>query len=78
MASAAFANGVWLLAAGDFPSLLTSLLLSEAVIAAWSIGQAARFRRKWQAVLASYGLPALGEGIDIPHRPLADDEEPEQ
>ncbi|MFF4791919.1 hypothetical protein ACFY2M_19620 [Streptomyces sp. NPDC001276] len=68
-AGAVFVNGVWLLATGGYPSLLTTLLLSELVTTAWSIGQAARFRRKWQTVLASYELPALGEGIDIPNRP---------
>ncbi|MFB7736251.1 hypothetical protein ACFC08_18060 [Streptomyces sp. NPDC056112] len=62
-------SGVWLLVTGGLPSLLTTLLAGQAVTTAWSIGQAARFRRKWQTVLASYELPALGEGIDIPNRP---------
>ena len=73
-AGAAFVNGVWVLATGGYPSLLTTLLLSALVTTAWSIGQAARFRRRWQAVLVSYNLPALGEGIDIPHRPPLDEE----
>ncbi|HEY9372848.1 hypothetical protein [Streptomyces sp.] len=68
------ANGVWLAATGDVPSLMTTLLLSEAVTTAWSLWRAARFRRKWQTVLASYSLPALGEGIDIPGRPPLDEE----
>lgn len=74
-ASALFVNAVWLTVTGGYPSPLTTLLLSEAVTAAWSIGQAARFRRKWQSVLASYDLPALGEGIDTPHRPPLNDGE---
>lgn len=73
-AAAAFVNGVWLVATGGTPSLLTTLLLGEAVTTVWSLVQAARFRRKWQKVLASYHLPALGEGIDIPNRPPAGEE----
>ncbi len=68
-AGAAVANGAWLFTTGHSASLFTMLLLSEAVTTAWGIGQAVRFRRKWLAVLASYNAPALGEGIDIPHRP---------
>lgn len=68
-AAALFVNGVWLLVAGRTPSLLTTLLAGEAVTTVWSLVQAARFRRKWQAVLDAYNRPALGEGIDIPHRP---------
>jgi hypothetical protein len=68
-------NAVWFAVTGELPSLLTSLLVTEAVTAVWSIGQAARFYRKWMTVLASYDLPALGEGIDTPGRPPADDED---
>lgn len=73
-AGAALVNGAWLLATGDVPSLMTTLLLGQAITSLWSIVQAARFRRKWQAVVASYNLPALGEGIDIPGRPPVDEE----
>jgi hypothetical protein len=74
VAGAAVVNGVWLAATGEPPSLMTALLGAEAVTTAWSLVQAARFRRKWQAVLASYNRPALGEGIDIPGRPPLDEE----
>jgi hypothetical protein len=40
----------------------------------WSLWQAARFHRKWLAVLDAYRRPALGEGIDIPHRPPTDEQ----
>lgn len=73
-AGALFVNGAWLLTTGGYPSLLTTLFLSEAVTTAWSLGQALRFRRRWLAVVASYQLPALGEGIDTPHRPPLDEE----
>jgi hypothetical protein len=36
--------------------------------------QAYRLNRDWQRVMASYNLPALGEGIDIPHRPPVEEE----
>ena len=73
--AAAAVNGVWFAVTGSLPSLVTSLITVEAVTTVWSIGQAARFRRKWLTVLASYDRPALGEGIDIPHRPPVDDED---
>lgn len=67
-------NAVWFAATGELPSVLTSIVAADTVVAAWSIGQAARFRRKWQTVLDAYERPALGEGIDIPHRPPVEDE----
>lgn len=73
-AAALIVNAVWFVATGHLPSLLTSLLVTEAVTAVWSIGQAARFYRKWMGVLASYDLPALGEGIDTPGRPPVDED----
>lgn len=74
-ATALVVNAVWFAVTGDVPSLVTLLLVTEAVTAVWSIGQAARFYRKWMTVLASYDLPALGEGIDTPGRPPVDDED---
>jgi hypothetical protein len=74
-ATALVVNGAWFVATGDVPSLVTSLIALEAVTTVWSIGQAARFYRKWMVVLASYDLPALGEGIDTPGRPPVDDED---
>lgn len=68
-------NAAWFLITGRFPSLLTSLIAADIVTTLWGAGQAIRFRRKWQAVLASYNRPALGEGIDTPHRPPLDDED---
>jgi hypothetical protein len=65
--------GTWLLATGEPPSLLVTIVVSQAVAYTWSTGQAIRFQRKWQQVLAAYERPALGEGIDIPNRPPADD-----
>jgi hypothetical protein len=73
--AAALVNAAWFAVTRDFPSVLISIVAADTVAAVWSIGQAARFRRKWQQVLASYELPALGEGIDTPHRPPADDED---
>ncbi|MFF7837617.1 hypothetical protein ACFZC6_02090 [Streptomyces ossamyceticus] len=72
--AAALVNAIWFVTTGGFPSVLVSIVAADTVVAAWSIGQAARFRRKWQTVLDAYERPALGEGIDIPHRPPADDE----
>ncbi|MBD0673928.1 hypothetical protein [Streptomyces sp. CBMA156] len=68
-------NGVWLVVAGEMPSPMTGLVCAQIVTTAWSLVRAVRFRRKWQAVLDSYNKPALGEGIDIPHRPPADNKE---
>jgi hypothetical protein len=70
-------NALWFAATGHTPSLLVGLLAADAVTAVYGAAQAIRFRRKWQQVLASYNLPALGEGIEIPHRPPADDEKSE-
>lgn len=67
-------NAVWYVAAGGFPSVLVSILAADTAVAVWSITQAAHFRRKWQTVLDAYERPALGEGIDIPHRPPADED----
>jgi len=64
----------WQVAFGRWPSLLELLVAAEAATTVWSLWQAARFRRKWLAVLDAYGRPALGEGIDIPHRPPADEQ----
>ncbi|MBK3582253.1 hypothetical protein JHN49_00415 [Streptomyces sp. MBT57] len=75
MAGALVVTGIWFMAAGETPSPMTSLVCAQLMTTAWSLFQAARFRRKWQAVLVSYNKPALGEGIDIPHRLPADDEE---
>ncbi|MEW1629690.1 hypothetical protein AB0387_20170 [Streptomyces sp. NPDC089173] len=74
MAGALVVTGIWFVAAGETPSPMASLVCAQFVTTAWSLFQAARFRRKWQAVLASYNKPALGEGLDIPHRPPADNE----
>lgn len=75
MAGALLARGIWFVAAGETPSPMTTLVCAQLVTIAWSLIQAIRFRRKWQEVLASYNEPALGEGIEIPHRPPADNEE---
>lgn len=75
-AAGAVVNGTWYLATGSLPSLLTSLIAADIVTALWGAWRAMRFRRKWKAVLASYERPALGAGIDIPHRPpLGDDQQ---
>lgn len=73
VAAAAAVNAVWWLAVRDLPSLVTSLICSQVVTWAWGGVQVYRLNRRWQAVLASYDLPALGEGIDTPHRPPADE-----
>jgi hypothetical protein len=74
-AAAAVFNAAYWLVVRDFPSLVTSLIASQVVTWVWGGAQAYRLNRKWQRVLASYNLPALGEGIDIPHRPPVDDED---
>ncbi|MFJ8049868.1 hypothetical protein [Streptomyces luteogriseus] len=68
-------NAVWFLATGELPSVVTTVIAADIVTAGWGAVQALRFRRKWQAVLDSYNQPALGEGIDIPHRPPAEEEQ---
>lgn len=73
-ATALVVNAVWFAVTGGLPSLLTTLIATEAVTTVWSIGQAARFHRKWQAVLDAYERPALGEGIDTPGRPPVDED----
>lgn len=72
----AVVNGAWLLLTDKTPSLWTALALTQGLVALWSIGQAVRFRRKWLSVLESYNRPALGEGIETPNRPPADEETP--
>lgn len=66
-------SALWQMFTGHAPSLLVLLVASEAATTVWGLVQAARFRRKWQTVLAAYQQPALGEGIEIPHRPPADE-----
>ncbi|MFJ2778083.1 hypothetical protein [Kitasatospora sp. NPDC087315] len=75
MAGALAVTGIWLVTTGETPSPMTGLVCAQIMTTAWSLFQAARFRRKWQAVLDSYNAPALGEGVDILHRPPADNEE---
>lgn len=74
LAAGALVNGLWLLATGSPPSTLTSMIVADVVAALWVAVRAVRFHRKWKSVLASYERPALGEGIEIPHRPPADDQ----
>lgn len=66
-------NIFWLTVYGHQPSLSTLLIASQSLMIVWAMVEAARFRRKWRAVVASYERPALGEGIDIPNRPPLDD-----
>lgn len=74
-AAAAVFNAVYWLAVRDFPAVMTSLIASQVVTWVWGGAQAYRLNRQWQQVLDSYNLAALGEGIDIPHRPPVDDED---
>jgi hypothetical protein len=74
LVAALVANAVWLAITGGTPSYLTTLATSQVVTWLYGARQAYRFHRKWQAVLASYERPALGEGIDIPHRPPVDND----
>lgn len=73
-AAALVVNATYWLAVRDFPSLVTSLIASQVVTWVWGGVQAYRLNREWQRVMASYNLPALGEGIDIPHRPPVDED----
>lgn len=73
--AAAVVNAGWWLTTGGLPSSLTTLIAAEVVTGVWSAWQALQFYRSWQAVVASYRMPALGEGIEIPHRLPADDEQ---
>lgn len=75
IAAAFVVTSAYWIATGSFPSLTTSLIASQIVTWAWGGVQAYRLSRKWQQVMASYHLPALGEGIDIPHRPPVNDED---
>ncbi|WP_060886204.1 hypothetical protein [Streptomyces caniscabiei] len=74
--TAAIVNAAWYIATDDLPSVLTSIVAADTAVALWSIVHTARLRRKWQTVLDAYERPALGEGIDIPHRPPTDDTNP--
>lgn len=73
-AAAAVFNAVYWLAVRDLPSLVTTLIASQVVTWVWGGVQAYRLNREWQRVMASYNLPALGEGIDTPHRPPVDED----
>ncbi len=85
-AAASFASGVaaallvnatvWI-ATGELPSLITSLIASQAVTWVWGGVQAYRLNAKWARVIAAYNLPAFGEGVDTPHRPPVADEDGE-
>lgn len=75
IAAGAAAAGLWYLVTGSLPSTLTSLITADIAAGLYLVVQFARFRRRWQMVLASYELPALGEGIDTPHRPPADEQQ---
>lgn len=74
-AAALVVNVTWVVVSGETPSLLATLVASQVVTSLWGAGQALRFRRKWEQVLTSYNLPALGQGIETPHRPPADQPE---
>lgn len=73
-AAAAVFNAAYWLVVRDVPSLLTSLIASQVVTWVWGGVQAHRLNREWRQVMASYDLPALGEGIDTPHRPPVDED----
>jgi hypothetical protein len=66
-------SALWQVGTGRPPSLTVLLIAAEAATTVWSLAQAVDFRRKWQTVQAAYEQPALGEGIEIPHRPPADE-----
>lgn len=72
--AAAAVNAVWFVVTSDLPSVLVTIVAADTVVAVWSVGQAARFRRKWQTVLDAYERPALGEGINTPNRPPTDED----
>ena len=71
--AAAAVHALWYAATGYPAPALTALVLGQAGISVCAIAQAARFRRQWAGVMASYRLPAFGAGIDVPGRPPTDD-----
>lgn len=70
-------DAVWLTATEHPASLLVNVTSAYLASTAWAVAKSVRSYRQWQRVLASYDQPALGEGIEIPHRPPADDEQRE-
>lgn len=67
--------GAWFAVTGSVPSLVITVVGVNVLTALWGSWRAARLLRKWNAVLAAYERPALGEGIDTPHRPPVDGSE---
>lgn len=72
--SGAVVNGVWFLATGDTLSPLASIIAAQCAAWGCAAAHAVRARRQWQTVVDAYNRTALGEGIEIPHRPPADAE----
>ncbi|WP_030185959.1 hypothetical protein [Streptomyces capuensis] len=72
IATGALVTVLWMTAFGRPPALIELLLASYALTFTWSRIRDARLRNQWQGVLDSYHQPALGQGIDIPHRPPTD------
>ncbi|MFD9868516.1 hypothetical protein ACFXI8_27110 [Streptomyces niveus] len=67
--------GVWFAVTGSVPSLVPTVVGVNVLTALWGSWRTARLIRQWNAVLAAYERPVLGEGIETPHRPPVDDSE---
>jgi hypothetical protein len=72
IATGAFVTVLWMTAFGRPPALIELLLASYALTFTWSRIRDARLRNQWQAAVDAYQQPALGQGIETPHRLPAD------
>ncbi|MDX2922889.1 MULTISPECIES: hypothetical protein [Streptomyces] len=68
-----FVNSLCLLATGDLPSPWAGYLGALALTLMSSAAFIVHERQRRAALEAKYLAPALGDGIDTPHRPPADD-----
>ncbi|MEU6340216.1 hypothetical protein ABZ883_04605 [Streptomyces sp. NPDC046977] len=65
--------GIWRLRGSDGPSLWAMFAVLEGYGLVKTIALVIHLRRKFKRVVAAYGRPAFGQGIETPHRPPADD-----
>ncbi|MGW5930535.1 hypothetical protein ACWF2L_30535 [Streptomyces anulatus] len=76
MVAGFFVNSLCLLATGSLPSPSAAFIGAQAVTLASSVAFVVHVRKRRAALEAQYRAPALGEGIDTPHRPPTDPADP--
>lgn len=74
--AAAATNAVWLLTTGHTASIMTTVVITEAVLITASAARELRARKETAALEAAYEMPTLGEDFEPPHRPPANPEKP--